>query len=118
MRSVPSVKTEYKHEFTASLADARMILKRLRKIAKPLGYSTAIFGSTVLLGSGHDIDVQIMGSNDQLVTPDELAMHIILAHAKQIHAYTQEEHGDMQDVWLVFVSHDKKYIDLHIKGAT
>lgn len=109
--------TEYKHAYTATLADARMMLKRLRKIAKPLNYSTAIYGSTVLDGVGHDIDVQIMGSNDQLVTPEELAMHIILAHAKQVHMYRQEELGDMQDVWLVFVTHDKKYVDLHIKGG-
>lgn len=111
------MKTEYKDDYRATLADAQMILKRLRKIAKPLGYVVALFGSTVLEGVGHDIDLQIMGSNDQEVTPMELAMFIIMQHAKFIHKYEQIEEGDMQDVWLVFVTHDKKYIDLHIKGG-
>lgn len=110
-------RTEYKHEFRATFEDAKMILKRFRKIAKPLGYSTAIYGSTVLNGHGHDIDVQIMGTEGHKVTPNELAMLIIHEHAKSMQLYEQKEWGDMQDVYLVFVTHDKLYIDMHVKGA-
>ena len=116
---VPSVPlaTEYKHAYSATLDDARMILKRLRKIAKPLGYATAVYGSTVLEGTGHDIDVQLMGSDDQLVTPGELGLHVVVQHAKELHMWEQKEKGDMQDVWLVMVTHDKLYLDIHIKGG-
>lgn len=110
--------SEYKHAYKATFEDAKKILKRLRKIAKPLGFTTAIYGSTVLDGSGHDIDVSVMGSNDQRVTPYELAMRILLPHAKFIHLYHQEEHGDMADVFIVMVTHDNLCVDLHIKGAS
>lgn len=106
-----------KEGFTATFADAQMILKRVRKTAKPLGYSTAIYGSTVLNGVGHDIDVQIMGSDNQAVTPAELAMYLVIQHAKLLHLYEQKNLGNMQDVWLIFITHDKKYLDIHIKGG-
>jgi hypothetical protein len=108
---------QYKHEYTSTLDDARRVLKRFRATAKPLGYVVALFGSTVLTGKGHDIDVQIMASNDEDVTPKELAMLLMKKHAKSILKWEQIETNGMEDVWINFVTHDGLYIDMHIKGG-
>lgn len=109
-------RTEYKHEYGATIDDARRILKRFRQTAKPLGYVVALFGSTVLKGEGHDIDVQIMGTLDHDITPNALAWLLVRKHAKILLKWEQIETGTMQDVWVNFVTHDKLYIDMHVKG--
>lgn len=106
----------FKDEYWATQEDALRVLKRLRKISKPAGFSTALYGSSLLVGGGHDVDLQIMGANNQTISPAQLALTIIKRHAREIHLYHQEDGDEMSDVWLCFVSHDELYVDLHIKG--
>jgi len=112
------VEVDAKDDYWATFADAKKILRRFRTTAKPLGYCTAIFGSTVLNGAGHDIDVQMAGTDSQSIEPGPLAMRLVKKHAKRLLMYEEKELGDCQDVWVIFVTHDNHYIDLHIKGAT
>lgn len=109
--------TDFKADFSATFEDAKMMLKRIRRTVKPLGYCAAVFGSTVLNGEGHDIDLQCMGTDWQKVDPGELAMLLIRKHAKRVYLYEEQNlRGHCCDVWLVFVTHDSFYLDLHIKG--
>lgn len=108
---------DYKDDYRATLDDGRRVLKRLRAVAKPLGYSTALYGSVVLEGKGHDVDVQMMGCDDQAVTPNELMMRIVRKHARSILLWEQQALGDMQDVWCVFATYDRLLVDLHVKGG-
>lgn len=61
--------------------------------------------------------MQIMGAAAQNISPAQLALRIIKKHAKEIHLYRQEDGEEMSDVWLCFVTHDKLYLDVHIKGV-
>lgn len=109
---------DFKRDFSATFADSKRVMKRFRKTTKPLGYCLALYGSTLLDGKGHDIDLQALGTPDQKIDPCQLAIIFVKRHAKRVTLY--EEHGlkGSSSVWLCFVTHDNLYIDLHIFGTS
>lgn len=109
---------EYKHDYRATLNDARRVLVAVRRIAMPRGYVASLFGSTVLVGEGHDVDVQVAGTQDEDCTPAELAMTIVRAQARQVFLWEQRDYGDVQDVWVSFTTRGGVYVDMHVKGSS
>lgn len=117
MLTVPM--TDFKDEREHTLADSIKVLKRVMKLVKPYGYSPSILGSTVLEGKGRDIDLHVMGNpSRQVIPPLDLAMLIIMHHAKHIYLWHTEQVGDCMDIVIVWETHDKLYIDMHIKGVS
>lgn len=107
---------DFKDSHWHTQAQAISMVKRLRKIAKPEGYVTALFGSTLLNGEGHDIDISILGSVGPSISPAVLALRIIKKHVKEIFMYRRDDGEEVSDIWMVFLTHDNLYVDLYIKG--
>jgi hypothetical protein len=109
--------SDFKDDREHTLEEAIRVLKRLHRISAPHGYSPSICGSTVLKGKGRDIDVHIVGAPSRhVISPLDLAMKIVKKHARHIYLWHTEETDGCMDVVVVWESHDRLYIDMHIVG--
>lgn len=101
----------------ATFEDAKRTFREVDGIAGNFGYITGLLGSTLLRGSGIDIDLLVVPSVDTKKTTDVVATEIITGLAKVIYSY-EELDEDGQDIAMTFLSYDRTMVDVYLVGLS
>lgn len=110
---------DFKHEHRATLKDAVRVVGQVHRLVEPLGYYASLYGSTLLKGSGHDVDVHVVGLGPEVEKkdPDFVATLLAKKFASRLRLFELIEIGDVQDAYVAYVTSGEVYVDVHVKGS-